>query len=175
MNLEWQKIREEKPVKVGFRSIIKKNFEMPDGAVEEYYIKNEAPSVCILALTADNKIILAKQFRPGPGKVLFELPGGVIEKHEEPIEAAKRELLEETSYAGDLVLINESYKCGYSTTKSINFIATNCKKIAEQKLDKTEFIEVVIFQLDEFKNHLHSGQLTDVATAFYGLDYLGLL
>ena len=100
----WKKIKEEL-FRAGFRKLVKKTFQLPDNRVVDFDIKQEGPVVCILALTKDNKIVLAKQFRPGPEKVLLELPGGSVDTGETPEEAAKREFLEETGYTGMIKLI----------------------------------------------------------------------
>ena len=169
----WKKLKEE-VIKVGFRSVIKRTFELPDGRVDEYTINHWGESVCILPITENNEVVLFKQFRPGPEKVLLELPGGHAEK-QKPIHAAERELLEETGYAGDIKFVGTNYHCGYSDRIRYNFVATNCKKIQEQQLDKNEFGEVVLMPLKEFREHLRSGELTDVETGYLGLDFLNLL
>ncbi|MBF0299713.1 MAG: NUDIX hydrolase [Oligoflexia bacterium] len=170
----WEKIKEE-PFRVGFRKLLKRTFKLPDGKVVDFDVKHEGPAVCILVFTTNNKIILAKQFRPGPEKVLFEMPGGVIEKGEEPKQAAKRELLEETGYSGDLKFVGTSLDCAYSTMIRYVFVATNCQKTQEQKLDDTEFVDVIEVTLEDFRKHLRTGELTDVECGYLGLDYLGLL
>lgn len=170
----WEKVSEEN-YKAGFRKMIRRKYKLPDGRIDEYDIKNEGPVACVLALSPENKIILAQQFRPGPEKVLLELPGGVIDTDETPEKAMQREFLEETGYTGDFHLINTCWNCGYSNRLTYNFVATNCQKIQEPLNDENEFIEVVELSLEKFKELLQSGELTDSKTAFYGLEYLKLI
>lgn len=169
----WKKLNEN-ITQVGFRKIRRKTFEMPDGDISDFDIKDEGKVVCILALNKENKVVLTHQFRPGPEKVLLELPGGGIEEGEAPEVAAKREFLEETGYTGDFQFVAESFDCGYSNRVRYHFVATNCHKIQEQELEKDEYAEVVEMSLEDFRKHLQSGQLTDVETGYLGLDFLGL-
>jgi len=76
---------------------------------------------------------------------------------------------------GDFQFVGTSLDCAYSNLLGYNFVATNCKKTQEQKLDENEFIEVVEMPLEKFKEHLRSGELTDIKTGYLGLDFLGLL
>lgn len=170
----WEKIKEE-PFRAGFRKLLKRTFKLPNGKMADFDIKKEGPAVCILALTVDNKVILEEQFRPGPEKVILEMPGGVIEEGEEPIEAARRELLEETGYTGDLKIIGKSFDCAYSTMIRYTVVAQNCKKVQEQKLDDLEFIKVIEISLEDFRKHLRTGELTDVECGYLALDFLKLL
>jgi ADP-ribose pyrophosphatase len=170
----WERIS-TKPLWQGRRPVDQWIFRMPNGDTADYEIKQESVSVCVLALTPDNHVILAKQFRPGPMKVLCELPGGGQEPDETPMDAIKRELLEETGYSGHFVSIGTSLSDAYSTRGRYNFVATDCKKVQEPKNDPNEPIEVIEMSLPEFRTHLRSGELTDIATAYLGLDYLRLL
>ena len=141
----------------------------------DFDIKQEGPVVCILALTKDNNVILAKQFRPGPEKVLLELPGGAVDPGETPEQSAKREFLEETGYTGNFQFVGTSLDCAYSTMIRYNFVATDCYRKREQNLEDNEFAEVIEMPLADFRKHLRSGQLTDIETGYLGLDYLKLL
>lgn len=170
----WQKLREE-PQSVGRRALLRRWFLLPDGQEAEYVVMDEPKVVTILALTEENKVVLARQYRPGPEQILLELPGGAVEAGEEPLAAAARELLEETGYVGDLALAGESLHCAYSTRRRFAYAARNCRKIAEPSLDDTEFVEVVEMPLEAFRVHLFSGNLTDMAAGYQCLDFLRLL
>ena len=157
------------------RKIEKVIFQLPDGKEGDFYIKKEGPAVAVLALTKDNQVILVRQFRPGPKKILNELPGGYIDESETPEQAALRELQEETGYVGQAHFVATVLDCAYSTMERRSVVVTECERVSEQKLDATEFAEVVLLSLDEFRSLLKSGQMTDVEVGYLGLDYLELL
>lgn len=170
----WQK-HDERLIRDGFRKIVLKSFALPNGQKKNFEIKKEQDVVCVVPITKDTKIVLAKQFRPGPEKIFLELPGGGMETNESPKEAMERELLEETGYTGRVNFVCSIPVGGYSTGWRHVFVATECEKVGEQKLDDSEFVEVVEMALEDFRNHLRSGQLTDVQVGYLGLDFLGLL
>lgn len=172
--MEWKKLSEER-VWDGYRKIDRWTFELPTGVIHTYEIRRDGTPVCVLPLTGERTVILAKQFRPGPMKVLLELPGGGTEPGEDPADAIRRELLEETGYTGDFQFIGTSLAESCSTLVRYNFVATNCRPIQEPANDPREPIEIMEMTLESFRNHLRSGQLSDVGTGYMGLDFLGLL
>jgi ADP-ribose pyrophosphatase len=175
MVYQWRELSRKKLCGKYGRNLESVQFKFEDDTIHEFIIKKEGNPVCVVALTDDNQVILAKQFRPGPKKVLLELPGGGVESDETPKDAITRELLEETGYEGNVKFVTRVYGCGYSTLHRYVFVATNCKQISEQKLDKNEDVEVVLLSLEDFRKHLHTGNMTDTETAYLGLDYLNLL
>ncbi len=170
----WKKISET-PLKIGFRKILNRVFILPNNKEYEFNIKDEGPAVCVLALTKKNMVVMTKQFRPGPEKVLLELPGGLIDDGENPQQAIKRELLEETGYSGNFEFIGTCFDSAYSTMKRHCFVAKNCEKIQESNLDETEFIEVEEITLKNLREILRSGKMTDIEVGYLVLDHLGLL
>jgi len=67
--------------------------KLPDGRpVPEYYVLEYPDWINVIAITDDGKMIMERQYRHGVGKTAYEIPCGVIEKAEEPLAAAKREL-----------------------------------------------------------------------------------
>lgn len=173
-NLSWELLKEE-PYKAGYRKMLRRTFRMPDGAEELYDIRESGRVVCILPFISQNTVVIARQFRPGPLKVLLELPGGGVEANEDPTRAAERELVEETGYRGELVHLGASYDDGYSTMVRHHFVALNCKKVQEPQPDRTEFIKPEEISLDMLKDLIRKGGLTDSNTALRGLWYSGLL
>lgn len=170
----WQKLRETE-VFASFRRILRKTFVLPNGTEADFEIKQEPRAACVLALTTRDTVLLVQQFRPGPEAILLDLPGGAVYPGEDPAQAAARELLEETGYRGEVELAGSSWHCAYSTMRKYHFVACNCVKVQEQHLDDHEFIEVVEMSIADFKQHVRSGNLTDVAGAYMGLEKLNLL
>jgi ADP-ribose pyrophosphatase len=151
-------------------------FRLPSGVESDYYLTGQnGHTVCVLAITSDDKVVLVKQYRPGPQKVLLELPGGGVDKEETPLQAITRELLEESGYTGDFEFVTESIHNAYSGASCFQYVAKNCRKVQEIKNDDTEFTEVSLMDLVNFRKHLRTGQLSDVNTGYLGLDFLHLL
>lgn len=172
--LNWKKINEE-PFKAGWRKMLHKKFVLLNGKEAEYDTRDDGRAVCGLVLTPENKVILVKVFRPGFEKVVMEMPGGYVKPDEDPIVSAKRELLEETGYRGDFELVGETFDDAYSNCVRYCFVARNCKKVQEPEWEEDEECEIIEMDLSDFRNHLRSGQLTDVEIGYLALDHLNLL
>lgn len=158
------------------KRIVKRHYKLPQQKSGDFYILDVSyHPVCVLALTPDNQVIIAKQFRPGPGKVLYELPGGASDKGEMALDSAARELLEETGYKGELEFVGSTFIEAYTNFYRQCFVARNCVKVAEQQLDETEFIDVELVDIETFRRLLRSGEMTDVDGAYLCLDHLDLL
>ena len=118
---------------------------LPDGRINpEYWILEYPDWVNVIAITKEGLMVMERQYRHGLGKTCFELPCGVIEEGETPLEAAKRELLEETGYAGGSwqEWMTLSPNPSTSTNLTHSFLAVGVEKVAGQHLDATEDIVV---------------------------------
>jgi len=120
-------------------------------------------------------VILARQFRPGPHVVLDELPCGRVDDGESLENAAARELLEETGYAGEIEHVISHLLSGYSDTVRHGYVVRNCKLVSDVSHDETEFIEVIVKPLEDLKAQLAQGDLTDTTTAYAALHKADLL
>ncbi len=173
---EWEEISREEIFSKYGRGMEKVVFKLPNGKEADFFLNSRCECIACVALTQDRQVILVKQFRPGPKSVLFELPGGGLEKGENLEVAMARELLEETGYEGDISFVTSVIPDAYAMYTKNAFVAMNCRKVAESKLeDNGESLEVVLMSLDNFRDHLRSGKLSDVEIGYLGLDFLGLL
>jgi len=174
-NLGWNKLS-QRDIRINrFRTIRKVRYQLPTGIVGNFYLTKAGHLVAALVLTKDRKVVLVEQFRPGPERVLWELPGGGAEKGETPRQAIARELLEETGYRGVIRRVGESTNNSYSTLWRTHFVITNAVRVSEPKFDKFEFGRLHLVSVREFRRLLRSGMMTDAETGYLGLDALGLL
>jgi ADP-ribose pyrophosphatase len=172
----WKRLESELNTASRYRALEDVLFELPDGRHEWYTIKQDPTVVSILALTPEQQVILTRQFRPGPNRVLDELPGGSIEPDERAIDAATRELLEETGYQPrEMMAIGELVPDAFSTMVQKAFVALDCVWQTPPQLDETEFIQVVLKPLPEFLQQLQSGLCTDSDVAWMGLYHAGII
>ena len=142
--------------------------KLPDGRINhEYYVLEYPDWVNIIAITEEGMVVLERQYRHGLGKTCFELPCGVIEEGETPLQAAKRELLEETGYSGGewKQLMTLSPNPATSNNLAHSFLATGVKKVAGQSLDATEDIEVHLKSQDYVRELLENNQILQALMA----------
>ena len=174
--LGWE-LKETRPGSAGWLKFETRSYVMPDGQVADWDVLLGGRSVAVLAITTGGQVLLARQYRPGPGRVLLELPGGGVGEGEDVAAAAARELLEETGYsAGDVRLVGRTWLASYSTAERYAVIATGCRPVPEEDRtahkDALEFIEPTLLSMDEFRAHVSGGQLTDTDIAFMCLNDL---
>lgn len=166
-NKGWEKVKEEIAY-LGYRNIVKKTFRLPNQKIIDFDIVQVPSFVSIAALTLEREVILVEQYRPGPEKVLLSFPEGQIDQNEKPEDAVKRELLEETGYRASQVRFLKEIPTAYSNNKKLCFLANNCVKVQEQRLDDTEFINVKKMSIPEFKFLLKNPDITNFTNVDIG-------
>ncbi|MFI6277950.1 NUDIX hydrolase [Streptomyces sp. NPDC050988] len=173
--LQWTLLG-ERPESAGFLKVGCRTYRYPDGREDQWDILHGPRTVAIVALTDDGQGVLVRQFRPGPGRVLAELPGGIVEPEEGVEVAAARELLEETGYqAGSVEVVMRTFLASYATHVRHAVLARDCRRVAEPQPDQAEFVEPLILPQGEYVAHILSGQLTDTDMGLAGLVAAGLL
>lgn len=132
-----------------FLSVLRETYKLPNKKIvkKEKVIKNDGKnSVIVIAITKDRKYIITFQNRI-KDTTIAEFPAGYIENNEEPIEAAKRELLEETGYiTDDLFIVDEAYTSpGIDNSITYIVIANNCSKTNKKSSNGTELVNYGLF------------------------------
>ena len=121
--------------------------QLPDGRINpEHYVLEYPDWVNVTAITAEGKFVFVRQYRHAFDGVFDELCAGVSEKGELPGEAARRELLEETGYAGGEWTLTMTIGQNPSICNNLTycFLAQGVEKVGSQHLDASEDIEVVL-------------------------------
>jgi ADP-ribose pyrophosphatase len=139
-------------------------------------IVRHAGSAVMMALDKKKRILLVRQYRLPAGMEMWELPAGRLDPGEEPLQAARRELIEETGYrAGKWRKLATFYASpGYVAEKMTIFLATKLTEGKAQPMDD-ERIETRWFTSKEIKRMLKSGKIIDGKTMIGYLTWRGKL
>jgi len=143
----------------------KDRVRMPDGKLVDLDIVEHNRSVSMVPLDERGRIWFVRQYRHPAGRELLELPAGVIEEDEPPIESAQREIREEIGMAaGSLEEIGRFYLApGYSTEYMYVYLATKLSA-APLEQDEDEFITLEKIPLEEAMQMAAEGEFEDAKT-----------
>ncbi len=156
LNEKWYKVRRD-TVEI-----------KPGKIIDDYFLAIFNDIVIILAITPENNVVLVRQYKHGAGEIIMELPAGYMDDGEDnPLQAAKRELQEETGFTSDdWEYLGYFYK-NSTKAKGDNthlYLAKNAQKTADQQFDENEDIEVLIKPFSEALAMAKSGELQGVDT-----------
>jgi ADP-ribose pyrophosphatase len=138
------------------------SMRLPDGRVKPFDLVQHNPSITVIPLTEDGKLLFVRQYRIGVGGPLLELPAGVLEKDEDPLEGARRELREETGMdAGDLREVGRAYLVpGYCDEYMYFYLARQLHP-APLDQDDDEFLNLEAIGLAEAFAMARRGEIAD--------------
>ena len=144
------------------------------GYIPDYYILEYPDWVNVVAVTTTGQLVLIRQYRHGVGGVHYELCAGCVDPGESPLEAAQRELLEETGYGGGAWQRQLTLSANPSThaNRNYSFVALGVEKVQEQDLEPTEEIAVWVVSPAEAVAILDTGQMVQSLHAAPLLRYL---
>lgn len=142
--------------------------QLPNGQIhDEYYVLDYPTWVNVIAVTDDGRYVMVRQYRHAIGEILVELCAGCAEEGEDPMDAAKRELAEETGYAGGEWILGCVLSPNASSNSNLDYcyIAKGVRLTGTQHLDRTEDIEVLLLTRDELFDMLQHGEIKQAMMA----------
>ena len=182
-SLKWEEISRKTLIHNEWIDLRESAYRFPDGSVfEPFYSYSRRDYAVIVATDEEGRYICVRQFRQGIKEVTTEFPAGGIERKdgkeyagrarmdgelssdeeedtEDILEAAKRELLEETGYESDEWehLLTVPSNATISDNYAYIYAARNCRKVSGQELDVTEFLNVCLHTEEEIESLVHGG------------------
>ncbi len=156
----WKTLGSEYLIKRPWLTARRDQVELPNGKRNnEYYVLEYPTWVNVIAVTREDKIILERQYRHALGVVSTEIVAGCAEEGEMPIDAAKRELQEETGYTGGTwsELMIAAPNSSTMTNLCHCFLAEGVELTAQKDWDATEDIEVFLKTKQEVRTMLEEG------------------
>lgn len=168
-NRKWKVLASEKLLSRGtWMNLRQDRVQLPSGSiVPEWFVLEFPDWINVIAVTRDGHIVMEDQYRHALGQTHFELPAGVVDPGETPLEAAKRELSEETGFGGGewSLFMKVSPNPTNHTNFSYTFLATDVEPIGTQHQEATEDIRVHLLTPDDVYEILTSGQIVQALHA----------
>jgi ADP-ribose pyrophosphatase len=134
----------------------------PTTAAEHSFLQLIAPDwVNVIAITTDGLLVLVEQYRHGTDRVTLEIPGGGVDEGETAMEAAVRELEEETGFRpGELHPLGEVHpNPAFLSNTCWTFLALDCRRDGAIRPDPSEEIAVHLVELDAFTQLIDDGTI----------------
>ena len=172
-DLEWTIVSSTPIVKDEWLDLERVAVRLPDGTISQpFYRYSRRSYVVIVASDEDGRYLCVRQYRLGIRRVTTEFPAGGIETkdgspeydssrcNENILQAAKRELLEETGCVSDdwTFLLTVPSNATIADNYASIFRARNCRRVSEQNLDDTEFLNVCTASAEEIEEMIQNGQ-----------------
>ena len=147
--------------------VVKEQVQLPDGrVVDDFYQIQLSEYVVVFAQTAEGAVVLEQHYKHGPRRVIFSLPAGHLEPEEQPLESAKRELLEETGFEADewrslgSFVVSGNQGCG----KAHLFKASGAHKIKDPDCNDLEEVEVRLMTPEEVVQAVCNAEVATLAS-----------
>jgi ADP-ribose pyrophosphatase len=140
--------------------------EIPNGNVAHWDFLDHKGAAAIVPVQDDGKIVMVRQYRNALGRETLEIPAGTLDyRGELTLEAAKRELTEETGYTAESfeLLISIFTAVAFCNEKIDVYVARGLKP-GKQDLDEDEFINVEAYEIDELCQMIYACQIQDNKT-----------
>ncbi len=159
---KWEVLHSEYLFRKPWFTARRDHVKLPTGAeIPEYYLLEYPEWVNVVAITKEGKFVLVRQYRHGIRETRYELCAGVCEEGEEPLEAARRELGEETGYGNGTWTRFMTLSANASTMTNLThcFLAVDVEPVSTQHLEATEDLTVHLLDKEAVKTLLRNDEV----------------
>lgn len=161
--MKWEKLAHKYLLQCKWLNVRQDTVRLPNGVVlDDYYVLEYPTWVNVIAITEDGLFVVERQYRHGTESIDYEICAGTCEKDEEPLAAAKRELLEETGFGG-----GEWSLYGISTPNpaamtnlNYTYLAKGVKKVSDPHQESSEDIEIILISAAQVRKLLIDEKIT---------------
>lgn len=166
MDLEEKLIRKKIVYQGKYIRAEEQTVQLPNGKEAIREIISPPDAVGIFAIDPDERIYLVRQYRPAICRTTLEIPAGILEPEEKPVETARRECEEEIGMTPQRLefLFTYYHSVGFSTGKIEVFLGTDLVPQPEARADPGEFLEVATLSFEELYRQGLSGKIVDSKT-----------
>ena len=174
----WQRLDSETVYSCRIFSLQKNRSRSPRTNKEhDFFVLDSGDWVNIIPVTADDRVVLIRQYRHGTEDFTLEIPGGMVDQEDpSPLYAARREMQEESGYdSEDIIPLGAIHpNPAIQGNRCHSFLARNVEKRFEPNFDTTEETEVTLAPLADIPDLIRQGQITHalVVVAFHWYDLL---
>lgn len=166
---KWKKLKSERVFDHKYFKVNKDSIKLPDGRIIDWLYWDSADSAMLVAQTAENKLVMIRQYRYLPDADVLEFPSGKSEDGETMEGCAKREFEEETGHeCGDIVKLGEFFETMGQLNRKIHIFFTREAKPSEERgrnMDENEDIKVELISLDEAVLAVRNGQVCSMGSS----------
>ena len=146
-------------------SFLQDEVELPSGRRTKRDIVRHPGAAAVVPFLPDGRVVLVRQYRYAAGKPLLEIPAGTLEEGEDPLECARRELIEETGYgATELTPILSCYMAPGYSDEVIHFYEARGLKEVGVSPEEDESIEVDAYEFGEIVRMIEANIIEDAKT-----------
>ena len=169
INRPWKVLKSENILRLGpWLSVRQECVELPSGKQIPTWFVLEFPDwINVIAVTKDGHLVMIDQYRHALGETHYEIVAGVVDAGETPLEAAKRELMEETGFGGgewsEFMVLSPNPT--NHNNHSYTFLATGVEPLEQPHQESTEDIHTHIMTHDEVKQLLENGEIVQALHA----------
>lgn len=174
--MAYETLKREHKYKGRIIEMVVDTIALPNGKTTEREIVLRGNAAAMVPIDENGNITLVEQYRCGAGKLMLEIPAGMVDKGEDMKMCAYRELAEECGLAAKYMtkLLDMHVSVGFCTEVITIFLAQGFTK-CEQNFDDDEFIELFTFSTEDVVSMIMRGEITDsktVAGVFAAIEYL---